>query len=599
MSENREDSNWDTAQQTHREIQEEILHSRNLELFGDVERLLPKGEFPTCLEQEMEVDPWDPAEKKAKKLPGVDRAMSKNKPKSAEDGGGGKENGKGKAKAKSRGHEIPEGGHEGFKSVAELLRRAGDLPKDKMVKGGKKHKSGVTHIQSESEEDEGEGDTEEEEREAELLFGHIPGNPTNRTVSKKKKSALSKVSKPMPKPKETKATKEKIPSAVTIVSDSDNDDLDLGEQRDDDGVEVIDVRSEPVKKARTEPAALTKPMPISSKASTPPPKRAAKQARSITPEDVDAQKEVVGSGLDFINFKGPIRRHVPTRAIPSSPSPSSSPAKEAADDRRPVLPAKSQPTGTPTTHNRLSPNTAARAGFSQLDPIDFSWDDDMLGADADMEEDSVTPAVSKPKLGTNPKPNTSLATMPMPMPNPASARARIMGLTKGKSQTPTPGPLSNGNLGKSGFGMPPPPVPDRTPSSPLVPVSRAQSSHDETQPVRPMGRRIHRPIVPSSDDREELVLKPVKRRRVMTLDDVECAADEDTRGIGMEGGVDESPFLPPQRLRRRHADSSPVAEQRRKKKAKVMADRARAGIYVSPPSPSVRLLRPQARRTSS
>lgn len=520
MSENREDSNWDTAQQTHRDIQEEILHSRNLELFADVERLLPQGEFPTCLEQEMEVDPWDPAEKKAKKLPGVDR-ISKSK----DDDGVGKGKGKGKAKAKGRGHEIPEGGHEGFKTVAELLRRAG-LPKDKMLKGSAgKRKSGVAPMLTDEEEE--EGDTEEE-REAELLFGHIPGNPTNRTVPKKVASTITKP-KPKPKPKEMKN------SAVTIVSDSD-DELDLGDQGDD-GVEVIDV-TRPAKKAKTKPAKPT----ISFKA-TPPPK----QAR-VTPEDASG-KELIGSGLDFFNFEGPLRRHIPTR-LPSSPPASSSPAKVV--DLDPGLHTDAQPKHE--TKARLSPRTAARAGFSQLDPIDFSWDD---------MEDDMPAATSKSKPGTSTKP---ISPMPMPVPNPAS-RARIIGLKKNPT---TPGPS-----GKSGVGMPPPPVPDTTPS-PLLPLtSRARSSHDQTQPVRPIGRRP-RTIVPSSDDREEAV--PVKRR--VMLDDVEG----DTRAVGVDES--ESPFLPPKRLRRRHADSSPVAEQRRRKKAK-----GPAGIYVSlqPPPPSLTL----------
>lgn len=68
MSENREDTNWDTAQQTHRDIQEEILHSRNLELFEDVEPLIPNRRMPECLEQVMPVDPWNPDDPQYKKM---------------------------------------------------------------------------------------------------------------------------------------------------------------------------------------------------------------------------------------------------------------------------------------------------------------------------------------------------------------------------------------------------------------------------------------------------------------------------------------------------------------------------------------------------
>jgi ATP-dependent DNA helicase MPH1 len=141
MSEGREDLNWDKAQDSHREIQEEILHSRNLELFEDVERLLPPGHFPKVEEMQMEVDPWDP-ENLQEKL-----AASKAYQKAGAPGKKGegsisltkmvneeKEKGKRKTKGKGtatgpgthRGAEIPEDAPIGFKSVAELLREAED-----------------------------------------------------------------------------------------------------------------------------------------------------------------------------------------------------------------------------------------------------------------------------------------------------------------------------------------------------------------------------------------------------------------------------------------------------------------------------------------
>ncbi|BEI90429.1 uncharacterized protein CcaverHIS019_0304990 [Cutaneotrichosporon cavernicola] len=110
MSEGREDLNWETAQQTHRDIQEEILHSRNLELFEDVERLLPP-KFPECIEKEMEIDPWDPAEQ-GRMLPAASQPQN------------GKSGGKSKKAApakKKRVSGVPPG-YEGFKSVAQLLK---------------------------------------------------------------------------------------------------------------------------------------------------------------------------------------------------------------------------------------------------------------------------------------------------------------------------------------------------------------------------------------------------------------------------------------------------------------------------------------------
>ncbi|GMK56457.1 hypothetical protein CspeluHIS016_0302970 [Cutaneotrichosporon spelunceum] len=121
MSEGREDQNWETAQQTHRDIQEEILHSRNLELFEDVERLLPP-KFPVCIEKEMEIDPWDPSEQ-GRMLPAASQPPS------------GKSKGVSKKAApakKKRVSEVPPG-YEGFKSVALLLKEGAS----KRVKRGR------------------------------------------------------------------------------------------------------------------------------------------------------------------------------------------------------------------------------------------------------------------------------------------------------------------------------------------------------------------------------------------------------------------------------------------------------------------------------
>lgn len=98
MTEGREEGNWHKAQQTHRDIQHEILLNSNIELFEDVERLLPPGELPKCVEQEMPVDPWDPTAKD-KVLVGAKKTKAKRAPVM----------------------EVPEGA-EGFKSVSAWLK---------------------------------------------------------------------------------------------------------------------------------------------------------------------------------------------------------------------------------------------------------------------------------------------------------------------------------------------------------------------------------------------------------------------------------------------------------------------------------------------
>ena len=175
MSEGREDANWDAAQQNHREIQEEILHSRNLELFEDVEPLLPYGNLPDCVEQEMPVDPWDPADQKLRRrLPSsVDRSGVKS------------------AMKGQRGHEIPDGAHEGFESVAKLLKAAG-----KSIGSGKKTKRERPSVRSEDEAEEGLMDVHE-------LLQSQSSQSKNKAPAKKSRKAVSRSTK-------SKARKEEI-----------------------------------------------------------------------------------------------------------------------------------------------------------------------------------------------------------------------------------------------------------------------------------------------------------------------------------------------------------------------------------------------------
>lgn len=126
MTEGREDGNWEKAQQTHRDIQREILLNANLELFEDVERLLPPGDLPTCVEKEMPVDAWDPGAKgKRKQLAGASKLKAKRAPVMA----------------------VPEGA-EGFKSVSAWLKEG--------TKGKRGKNSGLRDYDDEDSEGDGE-----------------------------------------------------------------------------------------------------------------------------------------------------------------------------------------------------------------------------------------------------------------------------------------------------------------------------------------------------------------------------------------------------------------------------------------------------------
>lgn len=127
MTEGREDGNWEKAQQTHRDIQREILLNANLELFEDVERLLPPGDLPQCVEKEMPVDAWDPGAKgKKRQLAGASKLKAKRAPVMA----------------------VPEGA-EGFKSVSAWLKEG--------TKGKRGKNSGLRDY----DDDDSEGDEEQ------------------------------------------------------------------------------------------------------------------------------------------------------------------------------------------------------------------------------------------------------------------------------------------------------------------------------------------------------------------------------------------------------------------------------------------------------
>jgi ATP-dependent DNA helicase MPH1 len=103
MTEGREDNNWDQAMFTHREIQAEIIHGRNIELYDDVEPLLPDGKQPECVERIQEVEPWVPEQKKSSKRKLSAASLSKQS-----------------TPKRLRGVAVPEGAMTGFISASKL-----------------------------------------------------------------------------------------------------------------------------------------------------------------------------------------------------------------------------------------------------------------------------------------------------------------------------------------------------------------------------------------------------------------------------------------------------------------------------------------------
>ena len=445
MSADREDSNWDTAQRSHRDIQEEILHSRNLELFEDVERLLPGTKLPACLEQEMPVDPWDPEVQKLKrKLPAASR-----------------ETGTSPRRKKARGHEIPEGGHEGFRSVAELLREAGKLPGDKAGKGKRKSTTKTSDPPNVVSEDEEEEDVEEDH---DLLYG-----PVQSRLASQGKRPAAKVKNAGPK---GAATGWK----ANVSTGSANSIKPRSQTQRDSSLERLEAEEQDRKAKRD---------------------------------------ELNRSAQDFFSASRSSRQREPTPPLATPPSSPLPPRKKIAirleappfpeSDEIPLRVARSAKQAVPDT-GKLSPGLAAAAGFSQIDAIDLSWDDE-----EGEDDDGPVPTPAPDPRSSAPIPRSLASRMTQVSSRQsetlvAHPRQRIMGISRSKA-TQT----------KSIDIMPPPPVPLSSPIAPTGP--------DATQAIRRPGARRRGPILPSSES--------------------------------SPGG--ESPFVPPNHVRRPPADlSSPL-----------------------------------------
>ncbi|WWD20885.1 hypothetical protein CI109_105362 [Kwoniella shandongensis] len=511
MSEGREDANWDSAQQTHREIQEEILHSRNLELFEDVEPLLPEGKFPECIEQEMEIDPWDPDDKKFKKtLAEVEKTVRKAKEKEL---GAGKATSKAKGKAASttktvgRGHEVPEGAG-GFKSVAQLLREAKklvsstaggfdgeeeeeehegveDRPKPRgrgkaattaATSNGRGKKRGrePSPVRSESE---SESDEDEDGGDLEAFFATTGGATT--VGAKKTTKATAPASK---RSRKDSPDRSKTKSARQVQRKADSD-LEINSASDHSDVAVVAAKN------------------LKSKA------KLTKAELKRQKQEGEKQAALDKSALDFFHTEGPLRRGM---GRPPSPVMITPPSSPDSPDRvvEPPSPGLNEVAGTTTTiENKLTPRTAAMAGFSQIAPLDLSWN---LGDDDDDDADpsAMTPAM-KDKSSMPPPPLPSISRNPLsssPLANTTRSDSAIS-----YHQQATQFPV------RPRLGM-------RRPRPVVVSSGGRDSAHSPTGPgpeddspfrgLRPPGAAgLRRAVVQSSEPDSPLV--PMRRGRVV------------------------------------------------------------------------------------
>jgi ATP-dependent DNA helicase MPH1 len=220
---------------------------------------------------------------------------------------------------KTRGHEIPDDAHEGFMSVSDLLKGKG--------KGkGKKRARSPTPVQSEDEDE----DDDDDEAEQEMLFGVPVFDPAAKGRAKgmamKAKAVAKKKAKAEP----------------------------------------------PITKTKTASKAKGKVAET-------------KQTKATKGKSTDLD-DLPRRSIDFLTTSGPTRRRMTTPPM-TPPSSSRSPSPEvrrrgkgttkfSAYPPSPISDESLAKITKPNDQNSLSPNTAALVGFSQLDTIDLSWDDE-------------------------------------------------------------------------------------------------------------------------------------------------------------------------------------------------------------------------------
>ncbi len=67
LAKGREEHNWQKAQSSYAEVQHFIVRASDLEVYGDVDRLLPPDIEPECVEMEMEIEPYVREERTSRK----------------------------------------------------------------------------------------------------------------------------------------------------------------------------------------------------------------------------------------------------------------------------------------------------------------------------------------------------------------------------------------------------------------------------------------------------------------------------------------------------------------------------------------------------
>ncbi|EGN95766.1 hypothetical protein SERLA73DRAFT_76832 [Serpula lacrymans var. lacrymans S7.3] len=208
LSEIREEDNWEKAKDAYGELQKSIVRGDQLELYSDVERLLPSHVKPELLEKKMDIEEYvrEESSRKAASLATGEDAAAK---------------GKKRRRNEDPRRNMPDGASTGFVSVADLVK-----------KGAKKRKTSKKEFDPLA----GEDDSTDMELESGLLTLRRAASASASTASKQKPKARLRKSSTMGPSNKTKAStgnKKKRVAKIPEPSDfsekcaDDSDDMDI------------------------------------------------------------------------------------------------------------------------------------------------------------------------------------------------------------------------------------------------------------------------------------------------------------------------------------------------------------------------------------
>ncbi|KZT21696.1 P-loop containing nucleoside triphosphate hydrolase protein [Neolentinus lepideus HHB14362 ss-1] len=203
VAESREEANWAKAKEKYEEVQQSIVRGEQLELFGDVERLLPNDVTPQCVEMKMDIQEYV-RETKEKAAPAPD---------------GGKSPSKGKKRKRDDDplRNVPAGVVSGFVSVRDLI-----------VKSAPKKRKKATVFDEHGGKDD---DVDAEIEGGVFAPRRTASTPAVTSSPKPKTQKLRKTKTTADGPKATK-TRKKAPKAPTLSQisqqgEDDSDDMEI------------------------------------------------------------------------------------------------------------------------------------------------------------------------------------------------------------------------------------------------------------------------------------------------------------------------------------------------------------------------------------